>query len=147
MANQFVCLIRARTIKSLSRSGNTNGARGALENSGLAAGFLTIVGTIFVAELTDKDALLLLSLATRMRRLYTFAAGAIAFTASSAVIVLVGSALVGYVPIFWVKIAGGVIMLGYALLEYIRGLRMEKSIQSREDRLFKNFGKKEASRS
>jgi putative Ca2+/H+ antiporter (TMEM165/GDT1 family) len=128
----------------LSQPGNTNGVRGALDNSGLAAGFLTIVGTIFVAELTDKDALLLLSLATRMRRLYAFAAGAIAFTASSAVIVLVGSALVRYVPIFWVKIAGGVIMLGYAVLEYVRGLRMEKGIQSREDRLFKNFGKKEA---
>ena len=144
MVIRDVCLNRARTIKSLSQTGNTNGVKGALDFSSLAAAFVTIVGTIFVAELTDKDALLLLSLATRMRRRYAFAAGAIAFTSSSAIIVLVGSALVRYVPIFWVKIAGGVIMLGYAVLEYLRGLRMEKGIERREDRLFKHFGKKEA---
>ncbi len=114
-----------------------------LDISSLAGGFFTIVATIFIAELTDKDALLLLSLATRMRPLFAFAAGAVAFTATSAIIVLFGSALVSYVPIFWVKIAGGVIMIGYALLEYLRGLRMESSLEEREERLFKHFGRKE----
>jgi putative Ca2+/H+ antiporter (TMEM165/GDT1 family) len=114
-----------------------------LEISGFAGAFLTVVATIFVAELTDKDALLLLSLATKMRPLLVFAAGSIAFTITTAIIVLVGSALVGYVPIFWIKIAGGVIMLGYALLEYLRGLRIEENIEKREARLFKHFGRKE----
>jgi putative Ca2+/H+ antiporter (TMEM165/GDT1 family) len=105
--------------------------------------FLTIVSTIFVAELTDKDALLLLSLGTKMKPLLVFAAGSIAFTITSAVIVLLGSALVAYVPIFWVKIAGGVIMLGYATLEYVRGLRVEKSIETREARFIKGIGRRE----
>src|SRR5208283_1663349 len=133
-----MCLNRARTIKSLSKIGRATGDKGALDTSSLAAAFLTIIGTIFVAELTDKDALLLLSLATRMRPLFAFAAGAVAFTASSAIIVLVGSAVVQYVPILWVKLVGGVIMLGYAVLEYLRGLRIEKGIEKREERFFKH---------
>jgi len=79
-----------------------------------------------------------------MRPLFAFAAGAVAFTASSAIIVLVGSAVVQYVPILWVKLVGGVIMLGYAVLEYLRGLRIEKGIEKREERFFKHFGRKEA---
>ena len=119
------------------------GDRAQLDISAFAGGFLTVVGTIFVAELTDKDALLLLSLATKMRPLLVFAAGSIAFTISTAIIVLLGSVLVEYVPIFWVKIAGGAIMLGYALLEYLRGLRAEKSPEKKEERFSKNFGKRE----
>jgi putative Ca2+/H+ antiporter (TMEM165/GDT1 family) len=114
-----------------------------LDISGLAGGFLTIVVTIFVAELTDKDALLLLSLATRMRPLLVFAAGAVAFTITSAIIVLLGSVLVEYVPIFWVKIAGGVIMIGYAALEYLLGLRAEKNPEKEVEKFSKNFGKRE----
>jgi putative Ca2+/H+ antiporter (TMEM165/GDT1 family) len=114
-----------------------------LDISGAAGGFLAIVATIFIAELTDKDALLLLSLGAKMRPLIVFAAGSIAFTISSAIIVLVGSALVAYVPIFWVKIAGGVIMLGYAVLQYLRGLRVETSLKKKEERFLKSLGKKE----
>lgn len=105
--------------------------------------FITILGTIFIAELTDKDALLLLSLATKKRALFVFAAGAIAFTISTAMVVLFGSVLVAYVPIFWVKIAGGAIMLAYALLEYVRGLRMEGRLEKREERFVKKFGRRE----
>lgn len=115
-----------------------------MDISGLAGGFLTIVVTIFVAELTDKDALLLLSLATRMSPLLVFAAGAVAFTISSAIIVLLGSFLVEYVPIFWVKIAGGVIMIGYAALEYLLGLRAEKNPDKKVEKFSKNLGKREA---
>jgi putative Ca2+/H+ antiporter (TMEM165/GDT1 family) len=115
-----------------------------LDISAFAGGFLTVVGTIFVAELTDKDALLLLSLATKMRPLLVFAAGSIAFTITSAIIVLLGSVLIEYVPIFWVKIAGGAIMLGYALLEFLRGLHADKNTEKREEKFSKNFGKREA---
>jgi len=114
-----------------------------LDNAGLAGGFITIFGTIFLAELTDKDALLLLSLGSRMRPLLVFAAGSLAFTTTSAVLVLFGSALVRYVPIFWVKIAGGVIMLGYAALEYFRGLRVEKSLEKKENTFIKGLGRRE----
>jgi putative Ca2+/H+ antiporter (TMEM165/GDT1 family) len=114
-----------------------------LDVGGLSGDFLTIVGTIFIAELTDKDALLLLSLGTRMRPFLVFAAGSIAFTISSVVIVLVGSVLIEHVPIFWVKIAGGVIMLAYAVLEYLRGLRIEESAEQKEQRFVKTLGRKE----
>ena len=114
-----------------------------MDISGAAGGFLAIVATIFIAELTDKDALLLLSLGAKMRPLIVFAAGSIAFTISSAIIVLVGSARGAYVPIFWVKIAGGGIMLGYAVLQYLRGLRVETSLKKKEERFLKSLGKKE----
>lgn len=104
-----------------------------LDSSGVVGAFVTIVGTIFVAELTDKDALLLLSLATKRSPWSTFAAGSCAFTITSAIIVLLGSALVTHVPIFWVKIAGGAIMLGYAVWEYVGGLRDDKGAESVEE--------------
>ena len=114
-----------------------------MEFLGLVGGFLTVVGTIFVAELTDKDALLLLSLAARTRPLLVFAAGSIAFTITSAIIVLLGSVLVEYVPIELVKLAGGAIMLGYALFEYLRGLKIKEAAEEKEERLFAHFGRKE----
>ena len=51
--------------------------------------FVTVVATIFIAELTDKDALLLLALATKMKPWAAFAAGATAFTITSAIIVCI----------------------------------------------------------
>lgn len=117
---------------------------GALEVGGLVGPFATVVATIFVAELTDKDALLLLSLGARMRPLIIFAAGAIAFAVSSAVIVLVGSELVGYVPIIWVKLAGGVIMLAYAGFEFLRGLQAGERLEKREGRFMGSLGRREA---
>ncbi|MCL5068759.1 MAG: TMEM165/GDT1 family protein, partial [Thaumarchaeota archaeon] len=56
----------------------------------LLPSFATIFATIFVAELADKDALLLLTLATRIRSWTAFAAGSVAFTITSAIIVSVG---------------------------------------------------------
>lgn len=114
-----------------------------MDTTALTGGFLTIVGTIFVAELTDKDALLILSLATRIRPLLVFAAGSVAFTATSALIVLLGSLLVTVVPISAVKVIGGVIMLGYAVLEYRRGLRIKEESDKREAPLFRHFGRRE----
>jgi putative Ca2+/H+ antiporter (TMEM165/GDT1 family) len=108
-----------------------------VELGGLVVPFLTIAGSIFVAELTDKDAILLLTLATKTNPWRVFAAGSIAFTITSAIIVLLGSALVLFIPIFWIKIAGGVIMLGYAFFQYLRGLKEEKDIESRGDGLAK----------
>jgi len=127
----------------LSSFGATTGGYVILDIAGSAGAFLTIIGTIFIAELTDKDALLLLSLGTKMKPLVVFAAGSTAFTITSAIIVLFGSVLVAYVPIFWVKVAGGVIMLAYAVVEYLRGLRVEENLVKKEERLTKNLGRRE----
>jgi putative Ca2+/H+ antiporter (TMEM165/GDT1 family) len=85
--------------------------------------FVTVAGTIFVAELTDKDAMLLLTLATRNRAWFVFAAGSIAFTVTSAIIVLVGSVLAGVVPVLWIRAAGGAVMIAYAVWETAKGVR------------------------
>jgi putative Ca2+/H+ antiporter (TMEM165/GDT1 family) len=101
----------------------------------LATAFLTVSGAIFVAELTDKDALLLLTLATRASAWRVFAAGSVAFTITSAIIVLVGSAVVEFIPILWIKLAGGAIMLGYAFFQYVKGLKEEQHLERRGERL------------
>ena len=111
-----------------------------MDAGSLVGAFLTIAVTVFIAELTDKDALLLLNLATKMKPLTVFLAGSLAFTLTSAIIVTLGSILVVYVPIFWIKLAGGAIMLGYAVLEYVRGLRIEIGLEKEEERLERQIG-------
>jgi len=87
--------------------------------AGLFDPFLTVAGTIFVAELTDKDALLLLTLATRMRPLVAFFAGATAFTITTSIIVTIGYFLVSIVPVFWIRLAGGFVMIAFGIWQYI----------------------------
>jgi putative Ca2+/H+ antiporter (TMEM165/GDT1 family) len=87
---------------------------------GLLVVFLTVAVTIFIAELTDKDALLLMTLATRFEAWTAFAAGATAFTISTGIIVTIGYFLVKVAPIFWIKLGGGVVMIGFALWDYFR---------------------------
>jgi len=79
---------------------------------------ITVGIPIFIAELTDKDALLILTLATRLKGWVVFAAGSTAFIITSAIIVTAGRFLIDYVPVFWVSIAGGAIMLGYGVWSY-----------------------------
>lgn len=74
---------------------------------------------IFIAELTDKDALLLLSLATRFNAWLVFAAGSVAFTITSAIIVTLGHFLIYYVPVSWVSLAGGTIMICYGVWSFL----------------------------
>jgi putative Ca2+/H+ antiporter (TMEM165/GDT1 family) len=104
---------------------------------GFAGAFLTIVVAIFIAELTDKDALLLLTLATRIKPLTVFAAGSLAFTTTSAIIVTVGFALSQFVPVFWIKIAGGLIMVFYAFFQYFSASpKKEKNGLEEEEQRF-----------
>lgn len=99
------------------------------------------MGTIFIAELTDKDALFLLALATKTKASVVFLAGSVAFTISTAIIVLVGSVLISVVPVFAIKLAGGAIMLGYAGLELYRFSREESQVDEREERLLERSAK------
>ncbi len=93
--------------------------------------FFIIAATIFVAELTDKDALLLLMLATKIKAWTAFAAGATAFTITSAIIVTIGYFLVRVIPVFWVRLVGGFVMIGFSFWEYFHieeGEEDERSI-------------------
>jgi len=112
-----------------------------MDQAALLAALLTTVGTIFVAELTDKDALFLLALATRTRASVVFVAGSVAFTVTTAIIVLLGSLLITVVPVFEIKLAGGAIMLAYAVLEYYRFSNEERGVDEREERLLERSGR------
>ena len=98
------------------------------------ASFATIAATLFVAELTDKDALLLLAISTKVRARLAFAAGATAFAITTTIIIAAGSLIVAVVPVDWVRVAGGVVMLGYGLWE-ARGLIGEKEVEKEESRI------------
>ncbi len=106
---------------------------------------LTVAGTVFVAELTDKDALFLLVLATKTRPQLVFAAGAVAFTISTAVILTVGSFVLAFVPVFWVKLGGGVIMIGYAFWDFREKPAEEEQAEAEEEKILKGKGRSDAS--
>jgi putative Ca2+/H+ antiporter (TMEM165/GDT1 family) len=96
--------------------------------------FAGIATTLFTAELTDKDALLLLALAARMRGLRVFLAGATAFVLTTSIIVTVGAFAITIIPILWIKVAGGTVMLAYAIWE-ARGIIGQKVIGEEAVRL------------
>jgi putative Ca2+/H+ antiporter (TMEM165/GDT1 family) len=96
---------------------------------------VTVGIAIFIAELTDKDALLLLSLATRFKPRLVFAAGSVAFTITSAIIVTFGHFLINYVPVAWVSLAGGTIMICYGVWSFFRTEPREEEVTSAERRL------------
>ena len=98
------------------------------------AEFATIAGAMFVAELTDKDAFLLLALSTRVKARVAFLAGATAFVFTAAVIVTFGSLLLTVVPVFWVREAGGVVMIAYGIWE-ARGLVGLGAVREEESRI------------
>ena len=98
----------------------------------LLPAFFTVLVTIFIAELTDKDALLLLALATKMKPWTAFAAGSTAFTITSAIIVTIGYFLTKIAPIFWIRLTGGVVMIVYAVWDYSRsGGKVEREEEKR----------------
>ena len=107
----------------------------------LLGAFFTTMGTLFVAELTDKDALFLLALATKTKASLVFVAGSVAFTITTAIIVVLGSVLVAVVPVVAIKLAGGSIMLAYAVLEYYRFSNEERRVDAREERLLERGGR------
>jgi Ca2+/H+ antiporter, TMEM165/GDT1 family len=112
-----------------------------LDQAAVLPALLTTIGTLFLAELTDKDALFLLALATKTKASVVFASGAIAFTISTAIIVAVGSVLLALVPVIAVKLAGGAIMLAYALWELRRSSTKGQEMDERERKLLENRGR------
>ena len=107
------------------------------------AAFATIAATLFVAELTDKDALLLLAVATRVRARVAFLAGATAFMITTTIIVAAGSLIVTIVPVEWVRLIGGVVMLGYGLWQ-ARGLMGEKEVEKHGSQVARSASQRKA---
>lgn len=97
----------------------------------LLAAFAAIASALFVTELADKDALLILTLASRRKAFPVFLAGSTAFIMTTALFVSVGSLIVAIVPLLWVKLAGGGFMIVYGLWE-ARGLVGQKAVEREE---------------
>ena len=93
------------------------------------------MAAIFVAELTDKDALLLLSLATRVKPWVVFAAGSVAFTITSAIIVTVGYFLVSFLPVSLISVAGGVVMIAYGTCSFFAANKEGEELTKAERKL------------
>lgn len=100
------------------------------------ASFGTMAAILFVAELTDKDAFLLIAISSRVRWRIAFLAGATAFAITTSLFVAAGSVIVAYVPVYWVKLAGGVVMVGYGLWE-ARGLVGTHAAEEEESQIGK----------
>jgi len=96
--------------------------------------FGAVAAAIFVAELTDKDAFLLIAMSAKMRSSVVFSAGAVAFIFTTTVLVTAGSLLVAFVPVYLVRLAGGVLMIAYGLWT-ARGLIGMGAIEVEESRI------------
>lgn len=101
--------------------------------------FAAIASALFVTELTDKDAMLLLTLAAKTRASLVFLAGATAFVITTTIFVTVGTLIGAIVPILWVRLVGGTLMIGYGLWEARSAVghgdleKEEKSLERRSD--------------
>ena len=102
------------------------------DNTTLAV-MATVASAVFVAELTDKDALLILTLATRHRPWFVFAAASVTFTITTTIIAVAGYFLVNVFPVYWIKIVGGVIMIGYGFWGFLTG--SEKELAEEKEKL------------
>jgi len=86
-------------------------------------------------KLTDKDALLLLSLTRWVKAWVVFAVGSVAFTITSAIIVTLGRFLISYVPVSWVSLAGGTIMICYGVWSFFHAKSDEEEMTGMEMKL------------
>ena len=100
------------------------------------ASFGAVAAALFVAELTDKDAFLIIAVSTRLRARIVFSAGSVAFVFTTTVLVTTGSLLVAFVPVYWIRAAGGVVMIAYGLYS-ARGLMGVGAVKEEESRIEK----------
>lgn len=101
------------------------------------AAFGGIAAALFVTELTDKDAFLLIAVSTKVKAAVAFLAGTVAFVFNTALIVTTGSLLIYVVPVYWVRLAGGVVMIFYGLWE-ARGLVGMRTVAEESSRIPKS---------
>ncbi len=98
--------------------------------------FGAIAATLFVAELTDKDAFFMIAMSAKLRARVVFFAGATAFTFTTLLFVTLGSVLVTIVPVYWVRLAGGLVMIAFGLWE-ARGFVGMGQVEEEESRVRK----------
>ena len=101
--------------------------------------FFAIAAALFITELTDKDAFLLIAVSAKMKARIAYAAGATSFDLTTALFVSVGSILVTVVPVTWIRVAGGVVMLGYGAWE-ARGVVGSRTVEEEESRIARSGG-------
>ena len=99
-----------------------------------AASFAAVAIALFITELTDKDSLLLIAVSTKVRARVAFVAGATAFLLTTTIIVSIGSLIVTVVPVSWVRLAGGLVMIAYGAWE-AKGLLGQSAVESEESRI------------
>lgn len=89
---------------------------------GWLGGFAIVFIVIAVLEVFDRTSFALIALSARSHPFPTWAGGASAFVATSAVSVTLGSALtdlLGPEHIAWLRVGGGVFLIGYAVWLYL----------------------------
>jgi Ca2+/H+ antiporter, TMEM165/GDT1 family len=87
-----------------------------------ATGFLVVFAVIGGLEVFDRTSFALIALSARARPLSTWVGGTAAFVATTVIAVTVGTALtdtLGPTHIGWIRVAGGVFLIGYALWTYL----------------------------
>ena len=104
------------------------------------ASLAAIATALFVTELTDKDAFLLIAVSTKVKPYLAFLAGATAFTMTTALFVTLGTLIVTVIPVEWVRLVGGTVMVAYGLWE-ARGLVGARSVEKEESRVERSRGR------
>jgi len=99
---------------------------------------------VFIAELTDKDALLILSLASKISPRIVFASGVVAFAITTAIIVSLGSFLINVLPVYWITLAGALVMIGYGVWLLVGTRKNGDNLAKEETRLLKRASEKNA---
>jgi len=99
-------------------------------------GFALVFAVIGGLELFDRTSFALIALATRTHAGPTWAGGASAFVATTAIAVVAGAALVSVLGpghLVWLRVGGGAFLIGYALVIFVRSvdLKVEAIEQSR----------------
>ena len=79
------------------------------------AEFIAAFGVVFLAEIGDKTQLTAMALATRYPWKRVFVGIAAAFALLNLGAVLVGKALFAFLPLFWVKLASGLLFLFFGV--------------------------------
>ncbi|HLM90812.1 MAG TPA: TMEM165/GDT1 family protein [Thermoplasmata archaeon] len=90
---------------------------------GAATGFVAVFAIVGFFELFDRTSFALIAIASRARPFPTWAGGALAFVASTAIAVVVGvgfTDLLGPGHIGWLRVAGGGVLLAYAAWVYVQ---------------------------
>jgi putative Ca2+/H+ antiporter (TMEM165/GDT1 family) len=101
--------------------------------AGFVYGFAVVLAVVGGLELIDRTSFALIGLATRLRPLGAWLGGASAFVATTVLAVAVGSALEGLLGagrVGWLRIAGGLFLIGYASWTLLAAPESEPAVRT-----------------